>query len=191
MIVAAVATVVVDELDIRCRRGKVASGRPFADVYLEEAPIIALGAKTVLERHVFAVLGVLRSAGIFNLVKNSRLRQQRLLILCYHGTSLEDKHLWQPNLYMHPQELEERFECLKKGSFSLLPLGEALQRLRAGTLPPRSGALTFDDGPYDFFRQAYPLLKADGFPVTVYQTSYYISVEWPVFHLICSYMLWK
>jgi peptidoglycan/xylan/chitin deacetylase (PgdA/CDA1 family) len=138
-----------------------------------------------------AVLGVLRSGGIFNLVKNSRWRQQRLLILCYHGTSLEDEHLWQPNLYMHPQKLEERFECLKKGRFSVLPLGEALHRLRAGTLPPRSVALTFDDGPYDFFRQAYPLLKAYGFPVTVYQTSYYISVERPVFNLICSYMLWK
>jgi hypothetical protein len=56
----------------------------------------------MLERLVFAVLGVLRSAGIFNLVKNSGLRQQRLLILCYHRTSLEDKHLWRPNPYMHP-----------------------------------------------------------------------------------------
>jgi hypothetical protein len=82
--------------------------------------------------------------------------------------------------------LDDCFECLKEGSFLLLPLGEALQGLRVGTLPPRSGALTFDGGPYDFFRQAYPLLKADGFPVTVYQTSYYISVERPVFHLICS-----
>jgi peptidoglycan/xylan/chitin deacetylase (PgdA/CDA1 family) len=138
-----------------------------------------------------AVLHALRSGGIFSLVKNSRWRQQRLLILCYHGISLEDEHLWRPNLYMHPQKLEERFECLKKGRFSVLPLGEALQRLRAGTLPPRSVALTFDDGPYDFFRQAYPLLKAYGFPGTVYQTSYYISVERPVFNLICSYMLWK
>ena len=72
----------------------------------------------------------------------------------------------------------------------MLPLGEALQRLRAGTLPPRSVALTFDDGFYDFFRQAYPLLKGYGFPVTVYQTTYYTSVERPLFNLICSYMLW-
>ena len=72
----------------------------------------------------------------------------------------------------------------------MLPLGEALQRLRAGTLPARSVAITFDDGTYDFFRQAYPLLKSYGFPVTVYQTTYYTSVERPVFNLICSYMLW-
>jgi len=137
-----------------------------------------------------AALRVLRGSGIFSLVTNSRWRQQRLLILCYHGTSLEDEHLWRPMLYIDPQKLEQRLESLKKGHFSVLPLGEALQRLRAGTLPPRSVALTFDDGFFDFFRQAYPLLKGYGFPVTVYQTTYYTSVERPLFNLICSYMLW-
>jgi peptidoglycan/xylan/chitin deacetylase (PgdA/CDA1 family) len=137
-----------------------------------------------------ATLGVLRGSGIFRWVTNSRWRQERLLILCYHGTSLEDEHLWRPELYIQPQKLEQRLESLKKGHFSVLPLGEALQRLRAGTLPPRSVVLTFDDGGYDFYRQAYPLLKHYGFPVTVYQTTYYTTVERPIFHLICSYMLW-
>ena len=136
-------------------------------------------------------LGVLRSSGIFTLVANSRWRQGRLLILCYHGISLEDEHRWRPRLYIEPQKLEQRLECLKKGKFSILPLGEALQRLRAGNLPPRSVALTFDDGTYDFFRQAYPLLKTYGFPATVYQTTYYTALERPVFNLICSYVLWK
>jgi peptidoglycan/xylan/chitin deacetylase (PgdA/CDA1 family) len=137
-----------------------------------------------------AALGVLRGSGFFSVVKNSSWRQQRLLILCYHGTSLEDEHLWRPNLYIHPQKLEQRFESLQKGQFSVLPLGEGLQRLRAGTLPPRSVAITFDDGTYDFLRQAYPLLKRYGFPATVYQTTYYTTVERPVFNLICSYMMW-
>src|SRR5579864_9040891 len=104
-----------------------------------------------------ATLGLLRGSGIFSLVTNSRWRQERLLILCYHGTSLEDEHLWRPTLYIDPQKLERRFEFLKKDHFSVLPLGEGFQRLRAGTLPPRSVVLTFDDGFFDFFRQAYPL----------------------------------
>jgi peptidoglycan/xylan/chitin deacetylase (PgdA/CDA1 family) len=137
-----------------------------------------------------AVLNTLQRSGIFTMVANSRWRQQRLLILCYHGTSLEDEHLWRPSLYIHPQKLEQRFESLKKGRVSVLPLAEGLQRLRSGTLPPRSVAITFDDGTCDFFRQAYPLLKSYGFPATVYQTTYYNAVERPVFHLICSYMLW-
>src|ERR1039458_1036468 len=137
-----------------------------------------------------ATLSVLRGCGIFKWVMNSHWRHERLLILCYHGTSLEDEHLWRPRLYIQPQKLEQRLESLKEGHFSVLPLGEALQRLRAGTLPARSVALTFYRGTYDFLRQAYPLLKHYGFPVTVYQTTYYTSVERPVFNLICSYMLW-
>jgi peptidoglycan/xylan/chitin deacetylase (PgdA/CDA1 family) len=138
-----------------------------------------------------AALGMLRGVGFFSLVKNSRWRQQRLLILCYHGTSIKDEHLWRPNLYIHPQKLEQRFASLKKGRFSVMPLGEGLQRLHSGTLPARSVAITFDDGTYDFFRQAFPLLKHFGFPATVYQTTYYTSLERPVFNLICSYMLWQ
>lgn len=138
-----------------------------------------------------ATLRVLREAGLFRVVANSTWRRQRLLILCYHGTSLEDEHLWRPGLYMQPQILEERLEFLKKGGCSVLPLEEALQRLRAETLPQRSIAITFDDGTYDFYQQAFPLLKSYGFPATVYQTTYYTACEVPIFNLVCSYMLWK
>jgi peptidoglycan/xylan/chitin deacetylase (PgdA/CDA1 family) len=138
-----------------------------------------------------ATLRALRESGMFHLLANSRWRQQRLLILCYHGTSLEDEHLWRPGLYMQPQKLEQRLEFLKKGGYSELPLGEALQRLRAETLPPRSVAITFDDGSYDFYQQAFPRLKSYGFPATVYQTTYYTACERPIFNLVCSYMLWK
>jgi peptidoglycan/xylan/chitin deacetylase (PgdA/CDA1 family) len=138
-----------------------------------------------------ATLRLLKSGGIFDLVANSRWRQQRLLILCYHGIALEDEHLWRPGLYMEPATLEQRLETLKRGNYAVLPLGESLERLRAGTLPPRSVAITFDDGTYDFYKQAFPRLKRYGFPVTVYQTTYYTDFERPIFNLITSYMLWK
>jgi peptidoglycan/xylan/chitin deacetylase (PgdA/CDA1 family) len=138
-----------------------------------------------------AALRLLRGGGVFELVADSRWRQQRLLILCYHGTSLEDEHLWRPALYMSQESLKSRLAFLKQGRYSVLPLGEALERLRAGSLPARSVALTFDDGTYDFYRQARPLLQKYGFPATVYLTTYYALCERPVFNLICSYMLWK
>jgi peptidoglycan/xylan/chitin deacetylase (PgdA/CDA1 family) len=136
-------------------------------------------------------LGLLENMRVFDLVANSAWRQKRLLILCYHGISMEDEHLWRPRLYMAPEVLERRLEMLKKGAYSVLPLAEALQRLRAGNLPGRSVALTFDDGTYDFYKQVYPRLKSFGFPVTVYQTTYHTDYERPIFNLICSYMLWK
>ena len=136
-------------------------------------------------------LGLLRGAGAFHLVANSRWRRERLLILCYHGISLDDEHQWRPQLYMPAGLLEQRLETLRAMRCSVLPLGEALTRLRSRDLPPRSVAITFDDGTYDFYKQAFPLLRKYEYPVTVYQTTYYTDHEMPIFNLTCSYMLWK
>ncbi len=138
-----------------------------------------------------ATLGLLKSAGAFQVVANSRWRRDRLLILCYHGISLEDEHLWRPGLYMPAELLASRLGTLRALGCSVLPLAEALTRLRLGDLPPRSVAMTFDDGTFDFYKQAYPLLKKHAFPVTVYQTTYYTDHEIPIFNLTCSYLLWK
>jgi len=145
----------------------------------------------MLRQAKLAALYFLKSTGVFELVANSSWRQKRLLILCYHGISLEDEHLWRPALYMEPQKLKQHFELLKATRCSVLPLGEALHRLQSGTLPPRSVALTFDDGTYDFYAQATPLLLQYGYPATVYLTTYYTAFELPVYNLIYSYMLWK
>lgn len=145
----------------------------------------------MLRKTKLAALGLLRSAGALDLVANSQWRRERLLILCYHGISLEDEHQWRPQLYMPAGLLERRLETLRAMGCSVLPLGEALTRLRSRDLPPRSVAITFDDGTYDFYRQAYPLLKKYEYPVTVYQTTYYTDYQIPIFNLTCSYMLWK
>jgi peptidoglycan/xylan/chitin deacetylase (PgdA/CDA1 family) len=136
-------------------------------------------------------LRILKSCGGFQLVQDSGWRRQRLLILCYHGISLDDEHQWRPGTYIQPPQLERRLRILSAGKYSVLPLGEALQRLYRRDLPPRSVAITFDDGTHDFYARAYPLLRNFGFPATVYLTTYYTDLEFPVFSLICSYMMWK
>jgi len=138
-----------------------------------------------------AALTMLKGSGAFHLVQNSDWRRQRLLILCFHGISLEDEHEWRPYLYIRPQQFERRLEILRRGKYAVLPLAEALERLYRNDLPERSVVLTFDDGGYDFYAQAYPRLKQAGFPVTVYLTTYYNTLELPIFSLICSYMMWK
>ena len=143
---------------------------------------------TTLRRTTFSAL---QKSGIVRLVADSQWRRQRLLILCYHGVSQEDEHLWRPQLYMEPSVLRQRLEIIRRGNYNVLPLGSALAQLRSGELPPRSVAITFDDGMVDFYTQAHPLLKSYGFPVTVYQTTYYSDYQKPVFNLICSYLLWK
>ena len=132
-----------------------------------------------------AALTVLKTCGAFSLVKDSAWRRQKLLILCYHGVALDDENQWRPFLYISPQQLERRLEILSNGNYAVLPLAEALERLRRNDLPPRSVALTFDDGTYDFYKLAWPRLKQYGFPATVYQTTYYSDLQRPVFTLMC------
>ncbi len=137
-----------------------------------------------------AALRSLRAAGAMSASARFR-RGNTLVILCYHGISLRDEHQWAPGLYIPPALFRERLAFLKSWGANVLPLGEALARLRAGTLPPRSVVLTFDDGFRDFHRHALPALRDFGFPCTLYLTTHYMHYRLPVFNLALSYLLWK
>lgn len=132
-----------------------------------------------------------RAAGLFQLVESTSWRRNRLLILCYHGVSFRDEHQWNPGLYLSPATFEKRLELLRDQKYEVLPLQEGLDRLKEGTLPPRSVCLTFDDGGSNFSAVAYPILQRFHWPVTVYLATYYCGDQRPVFDVTASYLLWK
>ncbi|MDX6445363.1 MAG: hypothetical protein QOH71_2437 [Blastocatellia bacterium] len=138
-----------------------------------------------------ATLKFLKTAGVSSLVQNSRWRRERLLILAYHGISINDEHLWNPTQYMSAEVLLTRLMLLKKNRCNVLPLGEAIKRLYSNDLPDRAVAITFDDGTADFYQRAFPLLKEFDVPATLYLTTFYSQYNRPVFDLMCSYLLWK
>jgi peptidoglycan/xylan/chitin deacetylase (PgdA/CDA1 family) len=137
------------------------------------------------------VLRTVKHFGGFDVLGSSAWRQRRLLIIGYHGVSIDDEHEWDPAFYVTASTLEQRFRILRDGGYAVLPLAEAVDRLRSGSLPPRSVVLTFDDGMADFALNAFPLLQRYGFPATVYLTTYYATDNRPVFGMFCSYLLWK
>jgi peptidoglycan/xylan/chitin deacetylase (PgdA/CDA1 family) len=143
-------------------------------------------------RHIrqFAFAG-LRAVGGFKAIAASAWRRRRLLILCYHGVSLQDEHEWNESLFVTPAFLKRRFEILRDGGYAVLPLGESVRSLRRGTLPPRSVVLTFDDGFHDFFAAAVPLLEEFGYPATNYMSSYYCVHQRPLPLVTLRYLLWR
>ena len=145
----------------------------------------------MLKKFKQATLRSLKTTGLSTLVHNSRWRRQRLLILAYHGISTHDEHLWNDSLYMAAESFRKRLELIKQSNCVVLPLGEALVRLYAEDLPDRSVAITFDDGTYDFYEQAFPLLQEFNFPVTLYLATFYSHFPKPIFDIMCSYLLWK
>ncbi len=133
----------------------------------------------------------LRSCGAFSIAGNSLLRRSNLLILCYHGLSISDEHRFAPHLYITPEVFRQRMQALRDTGASVLPLDEALARLKTGSLPQRSVVITFDDGFFDFKKQAVPILSEFGFPCTLYLTTHYCHYRFPIIDLILGYLLWK
>jgi peptidoglycan/xylan/chitin deacetylase (PgdA/CDA1 family) len=141
-----------------------------------------------LKRSSFALS---KQVGLNDFVAQTAWRRQRLLILCYHGISLDDEHVWNPGLYVSAARFERRLALLKRNDCTVLPLGEAVARLYRNDLPDRAVALTFDDGYYDFLARAWPLLSAYRYPATVYLTTARMDHNFPIVGLFVSYALWR
>jgi peptidoglycan/xylan/chitin deacetylase (PgdA/CDA1 family) len=127
--------------------------------------------------------------GLFWLAR--RLSARRLRILCYHGLSIDDEHLYRPGLFMRPSTIRSRLELLVRGGYPVLPLEDALARLKAGTLPACTVVITYDDGFYGNFLHGAALHNDPSLPATIYVTTYYVLKQVPIFRHAILYMFWK
>ena len=74
---------------------------------------------------------------------------ERLAILMFHG--VEGRPLSPPCEYVNDAATLRRELGYLRRHFHVLPLQEALERLRDGTLPRRAATVTFDDGTRNSF----------------------------------------
>ena len=90
----------------------------------------------------------------------------QLAILTYHG--IEAAPLSPPCCYVIDADTLRRQLSYVAKRFNVLPITEALERLREGTLPDRAAVLTFDDGTRNLATNAAPVLSELGLPAAIF-----------------------
>ena len=92
-------------------------------------------------------------------------RRARLSVLIFHRVLAQPDPLF-------PDEIDaNRFDAICnwiKNWFNVLPLDQAVRRLRDGDLPARAAAITFDDGYADNHDLALPILQRHGLSATFF-----------------------
>lgn len=135
------------------------------------------------------ILRAFKAAGAFGVSR--ALMRRNLRILCYHGFASRDEAEFRPQLFIRPETFVTRLDHLRSNGYRVLGLGEALEALDAGRLPPDSVVLTADDGFHNFHSLAYGILRERALPCTLYVTTYYMEKRNPVFRLAVQYLFWK
>lgn len=113
--------------------------------------------------------GLIRGAGT---LLSRRGPSASLLVLIYHRVLPTPDPMLpsEPDAAAFAQHLE-----LFAKNFTVLPLREAVARLRQGNLPARAVCITFDDGYANNYTVAMPLLRARGLPATVFVAPAYLN----------------
>ena len=139
------------------------------------------------EQLKLALLSISRSCGAFRVA--SHITDDRLRILCYHGTSFEREHELNPTCFIQPENFRRRMQFLQDWGATILPLDDALLMLRKNDLPDKAVTITIDDGWFGTYAHMLPILKEFGFPATVYLSTHHIEKQTFLFSLFIKYIL--
>ena len=87
-----------------------------------------------------------------------------------------------PSTNITLSQFEEQLEFFEKNNFSVLPLVEIVEALKQNkVLPEKSIAITIDDAYLSVYKEAYPRLKAKGYPFTVFVATGVVDQSIPAY----------
>ena len=133
------------------------------------------------ERLRYGLLWCLRATGAFALGR--LLTRRAVMIIGWHGVSLEREHHRFGSLFISPESMRRRLEFLKK-HYTVIDLDELARQHVSGRFEPRQVVLTFDDGFYNFATAAVPLLREFGMTATNYIVSEYLDTRLPNYRMM-------
>ena len=124
-----------------------------------------------------AIVGGLHYTGMLGLIRR-RMMRDRALILMYHrvnprGYGAPD---YSPvGMSVTPEEFSMQMRFVKR-HYDVVPLGKVVEAVRSGDrFAPNLCAITFDDGWEDVYRFAFPILREERVPATIFLTSGFID----------------
>jgi len=89
-----------------------------------------------------------------------------LPVLMYHSVDSNDKIT---KLSISPGSFEKQMEFLHRNNYNVISLEEAAEYIKNRRRPPsRTVAITFDDGYYNNYEYAFPVLKRYGIKATLF-----------------------
>ncbi len=81
------------------------------------------------------------------------------------------------NLYVREIEFREQMKYLKENNFKVVTMAQGLRMMKNHESMDKTVVITFDDGYESFMTKAWPVLRENKFPATVFVIAHYAGVD--------------
>ena len=113
---------------------------------------------------------------------NELVADTNAVVFAYHRVG-ENRH---PSTNVTIEQFDAHLTELKSGKYNILALPEIIKSLKTGkSLPDRTVGISFDDAYLSVYENAWPRLKANGFPFTIFIATDHIDSNSP------NFMTWE
>lgn len=136
-----------------------------------------------MKRKIFNyLLRILANNGIFDIPKN--VYPDLLTVLNYHRINdigQKDFYSFKPNVSATRDDFLQQMEYVRD-KYNVITCEQLISWVTGnGKLPPKAALITFDDGYYDNFANAYPVLEKMGLPAIIFLTTNFIGAGKPFY----------
>ncbi|GAB4479207.1 MAG: hypothetical protein Kow00124_24520 [Anaerolineae bacterium] len=132
--------------------------------------------------------GIIHKAGAFEITRT--LSPHSLTVLAYHRITYHDLptfDTFRPNVSATPEGFAAQLDYIST-RYNVIAVDDLLAWLREERdLPPHPLLITFDDGYYDNYEHARPILQARGMPAVVFLATNHIGSSEPFYWDLVAY----